>query len=120
MGGADDIVDRAARADTHDLNQPLLRFDPVDDAKRTDVVFPQPFQFPLQRLARVRIFIQNSEGLFGVTLDGGWQVYKHVSHMWRDADAVANHRELNHAECRGVSGSLKTSSKDLPRPPLAK
>lgn len=68
--GSNHVVNRAPGSDANHLNQPLVSYEMIDDAERANAVFPQPFQFPLQRLAGAWIFTENSKGLLGITLDG--------------------------------------------------
>jgi hypothetical protein len=55
------FVNFAPVADGEDLDRPVLSIDLVDNAKSSNLVFPQPGQFAKQRLAGARFPLQAAE-----------------------------------------------------------
>ena len=118
----DQIVDGSPMTDRHNVQDALISHNAVDHPKGSRAIFPEPFEFSLERCSGVRISAEGSKGLFHIPFDCRWQMGNSVSHR-RSKTGLPDHstwQDYERFRVEGTKGSPKIVSNVRPLPPLAK
>lgn len=111
------IIDSTAVTDGHHTNDPMRPIHGIGNTETAHAILPEPFQFPLKRLADRRVFADGSKRRLDRSLDVRMEMAEDVGHMrWNVKLEYAHYREDFLVR---TSGSPNTSSNDSPFAPLA-
>ena len=110
--GGEFLIHMTPMADGHEVDDPRLAVDRIDDSEPSDSKLPQAGQFPHKGFATLRVDCDGSNSRFDGTLQFGMKRADRISDMRRDIGTEGRHTVRRFFA--GVTGSPNTSSNERP------